>query len=727
MAADNQVGSSPWPVTPSRESALQSQAAHPPAASPVGPAAGVLGLPDPLVLTHSTLSDLLWPSRLVVGRRACRRHRVDALLVWGRRPSGRWGTREASRRALPLWRVEDAFLRSVDPAPAPPFGILLDDEGIHYDASQPSRLDRLIGSALTTAQQQRARDLAAAWRQRRMSKINAAVESPAPDGDYVLVVDQVADDAAIRLGLAGPASFQRMLEQALADFPDHRIVVKTHPNVVSGRRRGHFGASQLAHPRLELCADGGHPATLLAGASAVYVVTSQMGFEALIWGKPVHCFGMPFYGGWGLTEDRVPPPAHGARRPGVALEALVHACLIDYARYLDPETLRITSPERLIEHVALQRQQRATVPRDLQVFGIARWKRNAVRRFQRGLHPSRVRFRSFHAAPDRGDDRRCLVWGQRLGRGLRRSQGPLIRAEDGFLRSVGQGWWLRWVPPISWVIDHRGIYYDASGPSDLETYLASHTFSDTERERAARLRRWIVAAGLTKYNLRSPRWQRPTAIGERTVLLVPGQVEVDLSIRFGMPPDATVHSNLELLQAVRHAHPDAFLIYKPHPDVVSGRQRPGPGEQEAPRHCDLVLPQAPIEQLLEAVDGVHVRTSITGFEALMRGIPVTTWGMPFYAGWGLTSDQLRCPRRGRRLQLDELLHAALIHYPVYVSLRTGLYTTPERAVEELRQLRDYPDAFRAPLQRWLDALGIELSPPLRHRLSQLWARLQGWR
>jgi capsular polysaccharide export protein len=134
-----------------------------------------------------------------------------------------------------------------------------------------------------------------------------------------------------------------------------------------------------------------------------------------------------------------------------------------------------------------------------------------------------------------------------------------------------------------------------------------------------------------------------------------------------------------------------------------------------------------MEQLLEAVDGVHVRTSITGFEALLRGVPVETWGLPFYAGWGLTRDRLTCARRGRGLVLDDLVYAALIHYPIYLSLRSGAYTTPERAVEELRLLRADPGSFRAPLQRWMDVLGVEPPPQLRHGVAQFLARLQAWR
>jgi capsular polysaccharide export protein len=44
---------------------------------------------------------------------------------------------------------------------------------------------------------------------------------------------------------------------------------------------------------------------------------------------------MPFYAGWGLTEDDLPPPP---RRGRASLDALVHAALVAYPRYIDPET-----------------------------------------------------------------------------------------------------------------------------------------------------------------------------------------------------------------------------------------------------------------------------------------------------------------------------------------------------------------------------------------------------
>lgn len=105
-----------------------------------------------------------------------------------------------------------------------------------------------------------------------------------------------------------------------------------------------------------------------------------------------------------------------------------------------------------------------------------------------------------------------------------------------------------------------------------------------------------------------------------------------------------------------------------------------------------------MQVLLDAVDEVHVITSLAGFEALLRGRKVTCYGNPFYAGWGLTQDMAPLVRRTRRLSLDELVAGALILYPTYVSRTTGRFTTPERALEELLAWREQGGS-RMPLWR----------------------------
>jgi capsular polysaccharide export protein len=163
-------------------------------------------------------------------------------------------------------------------------------------------------------------------------------------------------------------------------------------------------------------------------------------------------------------------------------------------------------------------------------------------------------------------------------------------------------------------------------------------------------------------------------------VLVPGQVESDASIRHGAPK---LHTNLALLQAVRAAEPEAWIVYKSHPDVVAGLRLEGSPQADLQRCCDALLTEGCMDQLLQEVDAVHVLTSLAGFEALLRGVEVHTWGLPFFAGWGLSHDRQTCPRRGRPLQLDELVYAALVAYPRYVSRHSGLFIEPEQAIEEL--------------------------------------------
>jgi capsular polysaccharide export protein len=254
----------------------------------------------------------------------------------------------------------------------------------------------------------------------------------------------------------------------------------------------------------------------------------------------------------------------------------------------------------------------------------------------------------------------------------------LFHIEDGFLRSAGLGADL--VRPLSWVVDEQGIYYDATCPSRLESILAAMEPDPLLEQRAAALRERIVAARLTKYNVGNERWQPPSAVSR--VVLVPGQVESDASLAFGAPD---VRRNIDLLRAVRIACPDAHVVYKPHPDVLAGMRRAGIEEEEARHWCDELVGNVPMDALIEHAHEVHVMTSLSGFEALLRGKEVICHGLPFYSGWGLTHDLVRCPRRERNLTLDQLVAGALIRYPVYFDRDGKGRITPEGALDALAE------------------------------------------
>jgi capsular polysaccharide export protein len=272
-----------------------------------------------------------------------------------------------------------------------------------------------------------------------------------------------------------------------------------------------------------------------------------------------------------------------------------------------------------------------------------------------------------------------LLWGRREVQEPLPEQVNILRVEDGFIRSVGLG--AQFVPPVSWVFDNQGIYFDSTTPSKLEQLCNQAVFSQQLLQRAVVLQQQIVAAQITKYNTGSGQWQRPNG---RTVVLVPGQVESDASIRFGA---ADIKQNLALLKAVRQSRPEAYLVYKPHPDVVAKARAAGVGELDAAQYCDEVISDIGMAQLLPMVDEVHVLTSLTGFEALLRNISVVCYGRPFYAGWGLTDDQVPQLRRQRSLSLPELVAATLILYPSYVSLQSGCYTSAEQSLQQLARLK----------------------------------------
>jgi capsular polysaccharide export protein len=258
--------------------------------------------------------------------------------------------------------------------------------------------------------------------------------------------------------------------------------------------------------------------------------------------------------------------------------------------------------------------------------------------------------------------------------------------EDGFIRSVGLGSDL--IAPLSLVLDKRGIYFDPRQPSELEEILAEGNFSEEELAQACEVRRLIVERGLTKYNL-EPRSPANWPSGGRPVILVPGQVEDDASIRFGC---SDIRTNAGLLRAAREAAHEAFIVYKPHPDVMSGNRKGKLDLDQARQWADHIESGLSVISCIEACDEVHTMTSLTGFDALLRGKRVVTYGEPFYAGWGLTTDRSRggaaLGRRKRRLTLDELVAGTLLRYPLYWDPVLKGYTRCEAVLNRITEQRD---------------------------------------
>lgn len=309
-------------------------------------------------------------------------------------------------------------------------------------------------------------------------------------------------------------------------------------------------------------------------------------------------------------------------------------------------------------------------------LGFAHWKRPTVAPLLWNGRETPFR----RGVPAMADGDQVAVWRSRLsvvqGQAIRHR--PVLEVEDGFIRSAGLG--ADCVPPLSIIVDGVGVHFDPGRASALEEYLQNGAFSPALLARAAALRAAIVAGGLSKYE-RGARMVLPRPGGQRHHVLVPGQVEDDRAVTSG----GALRSNLELLRRARaEAGPDAFLIYKPHPDVLAGHRKGLIAAADMAGLADRVETDAPMASLIAMVDALHVNSSLAGFEALLRGKPVTVHGVPFYAGWGLTIDRGPVPaRRTARRTLDELVAAALLVYPRYLDPISGLPCPAEVLVERL--------------------------------------------
>ncbi|VWB61261.1 capsular polysaccharide export protein, LipB/KpsS family [Burkholderia lata] len=409
----------------------------------------------------------------------------------------------------------------------------------------------------------------------------------------------------------------------------------------------------------------------------VYTISAPEGMHALLSGVPTHTFGRPYYAGWGLTSDHADMPERRARP---TLATLFDIVFLQLSHYLDPVTQEHGSLESLLDIVELQRSvtSRFAALGNVAGIGFQWWKRPFATPF---LNAGGCSLRWLPNLRSLSADECAALWGARSAKDLPAGRRH-IRIEDGFLHSNGLG--SDMIAPRSQVIDTRGLYFDSSRPSDLTALLNESTFSDAELSRAAALRARILRTGLAKYNLgrRKPAWQ-PSP--DKLIVLVPGQVADDASIRLGTRNISTL---TELLEVVRARRPDACIVYKPHPDVLSGNRK---GLLDAQRIVDIVDTDSDLVSLIDLADEVHTLSSLAGFDALLRGKAVFTYGIPFYAGWGLTHDALApLPWRHRILTLDMLTAGALLRYPIYWDWRLNLFTTPEAIVRELAPLAANP-------------------------------------
>lgn len=283
-------------------------------------------------------------------------------------------------------------------------------------------------------------------------------------------------------------------------------------------------------------------------------------------------------------------------------------------------------------------------------------------------------------------------WPEELENICRKNNIELIFTEDGFIRSVGLG--TNKSRPMSLVYDKKAMHFDRDKISELDDILNHHSFTESELDAADQVCA-AIKTGLTKYISQSQGRSLKTELGiddNKPVVLVLGQVEDDYSIKHGMEHFMTAN---DLVAKVALENPDAHILYRPHPESIAVRKKHYSNPQDVAHLCHIVTPEWSLKETFDAADEAHTMTSLTGLEAAVNGLKVHTYGMPFYSGWGFTTDHglAKTPgKRMRSLSLKEVVAGAYVCYSKYYHPVTG---APINVLEAL----DMADRLRGHMKR----------------------------
>lgn len=624
---------------------------------------------------------------------------LNSVLGWGLKDNTLKARRYAAKNNLQFLALEDGFIHSMSQGRlgAQSWSLVIDSTGIYYDARAPSDLEKLILDSTVSNKEKKIAMLSIS----KITELNITkynnTKRTIPDSlkklkDTVLVVDQVDGDLSIKYSLAEKHSFQHMYEAALRENPTSNILIKTHPDVINGKKRGCIDLQQNLPKNVQIITENINSLLLIKQARSIYVVSSQMGFDALLLRKRVICFGAPFYAGWGLTDDRLDPtlPVFERRNKSIDIETLFYLSYYQYSSYIHPDKGSPCTLEDILNYVELQFRINDHNRGKLYCIGFTPWKKKFIREYLKSTESTIFFPSNANEAIAMGFDKSSVscLWSfkhEKEAALLHSSfKTPVWRIEDGFIRSVSLG--SNYTLPASLVVDKSGLYFDATNESDLEKILSKHEFSEKDRERASALRLQLISQAVSKYNVGRRNTEKlPTNTEAKCIILIPGQVSDDASISKGC---LDINTNIKLIKEVRKTNPSGFIIYKPHPDVLSGNREGYVPKDLLMKYCDLVIEDISITDCLSQVQEVHTMTSLVGFEALIRGLKVHCYGIPFYSGWGLTTDRHKCTRRNRKLCVDELVAGVLLLYPLYFNWQTKRYTTPEVVIGKIHEQID---------------------------------------
>ena len=215
---------------------------------------------------------------------------------------------------------------------------------------------------------------------------------------------------------------------------------------------------------------------------------------------------------------------------------------------------------------------------------------------------------------------------------IREQELDIFFLEDGFIRSGPED--ASDAPPLSIVMDSQAPYFDTTRPNDLTDLIVNFDFEQDgyDETLAQEMLDYYVSHRVSKYNHQPYVDIAPIyGVKNKKRILVLGQVPHDDSLKYGGGIGITL---LDVVNRAIAENPNAQVIVKPHPMTLDD---PSTVSALTELNCLILTQSIHLVDALETVDHVYTITSLSGFEALLRGKKVTVLGRPFYNGL-CTSD-----------------------------------------------------------------------------------------
>jgi capsular polysaccharide export protein len=619
-----------------------------------------------------------------------RAHHCDEFVGWGYGVYAKKALQMATHYNKPFSFLEDGFLRSpfVSSISKAPYGLVKDSKAAYYDYSVVTDLETLIcTTALSGAQKDKAELAINFFVTHKLGKfaITNDKQNTALPKDFgqnsLLLIDQVAGDLSLHYGGVTSKTAQQAYEHIKENYPDQKIYLKLHPEVLAGKKQGCFDFCHT-DPDIICVTDCDLP-TLLSQGPQVFVLTSLAGFEGLLHQCNVTTFGLPWYCGYGLTHDYHPDikPLRD-RRKTTDIYSLFHAAYIDYTHYIDPMTQQRLDIFTIMHFFARIKRHVNMMQGHILAIGIRPWKKKDFYPWVKTPY-NQVSFCGSYAdikqqiEKNPQTDFKLIVWGYYKPEIIKQVKCTypkleIMRIEDGFLRSYGLG--SDFFAPLSLCIDSGDLHFHAQNRenSDFHTAIRQSSCHDMALKRVQDFVKIMHDNRISKYNV-EPKININVPKNKH-IIFVSGQVSGDASLNYG-GLEAHLKDDFGLLSQVRKDYPASYILYKPHPDVTQGNRKKSKNDIYCEAIYDQKIIKISIIDCIQVSDMTATLTSQTGFDALIRGKKVHCYGNAFYKNYGLCANDTP---QSQAISLDNFIHAALIDYPIYQY--EGQFILPEAAI-----------------------------------------------